>query len=61
MDYLYKEVIVLARDVMCTVENCKFWGNNKQCTAGQIEVNVDGGGQRAGYTAETNCHTFKAK
>lgn len=45
---------------MCMVENCKFWDERK-CTASAIEVNVDGGGRTAGYTGETNCHTFKAK
>lgn len=49
----------MARDVMCTVRNCKFWDDRK-CTADAIEVNVDGGGYTAGYTAETNCHTFAA-
>jgi hypothetical protein len=47
----------MARDVMCTVENCKFW-DNRHCKADAVEVNVDGGGNKAGYTAETNCHTF---
>lgn len=50
----------MARDVMCTVENCKFW-DSRYCKATAIEVNVDGGGRKAGYTAETNCHTFAAK
>lgn len=49
----------MARDVMCTVENCTFWGQGNKCQAEAIEVNVDGGGRKAGYTAETNCHTFK--
>ena len=50
----------MARDVMCTVENCRFWAN-RHCTAEAIEVNVDGGGHTAGYTGETNCHTFADK
>lgn len=50
----------MARDVMCTVENCKFW-DKRHCTADAIEVNVDGGGYTAGYTGETNCHTFADK
>lgn len=49
----------MARDVMCSVANCKFW-DNRQCKANAIEVSVDGGGQQAGHTAETNCHTFVA-
>lgn len=50
----------MARDVMCTVRNCKFWESHR-CNADAIEVNVDGGGDKAGYTAETNCHTFVGK
>jgi hypothetical protein len=48
----------MAKDVMCRVENCRFW-DNQNCKASAIEVNVDGGGQNASYTAETNCHTFE--
>lgn len=51
----------MARDVMCTVENCRYWENGHKCTAEEIEVNVDGGGYKAGYTGETNCHTFESK
>ncbi|CUH94979.1 hypothetical protein P22_1048 [Propionispora sp. 2/2-37] len=51
----------MARDVKCTVENCKFWSEGRECAASAIEVNVDGGGQKANYTKETNCHTFQAK
>mgnify|MGYP000953369250 CR=1 FL=1 len=50
----------MAKDVMCTVENCKFW-DNRQCKATAIEVNVDGGGHSADYTGDTNCHTFASK
>lgn len=48
----------MAKDVMCRVENCKFYEQGNRCTAKAIEVNVDGGGSKASYTAETNCHTF---
>lgn len=50
----------MAKDVMCTVENCHYW-DKRHCTASAIEVNVDGGGQKANYTGETNCHTFVEK
>lgn len=56
-----KESDLMARDVMCTVENCRYWENGHKCNAGEIEVNVDGGGHKAGYTGETNCHTFESK
>jgi len=44
--------------VKCTVKNCKYWENNYRCTASAIEVNVDGGGNSANKSPETNCHTF---
>ena len=46
--------------VKCTVKNCKFWNEGYHCTASAIEVNVDGGGQSAHRSPETNCHTFQA-
>lgn len=49
------------RGVMCTVRNCSYWEDGNHCSASGIEINVDGGGNRAGYTAETNCNTFKPK
>ncbi|MDD4601921.1 hypothetical protein SDC9_43526 [bioreactor metagenome] len=47
----------MARDVVCSVRNCKFWEGHR-CTADAIQVSVDGGGDEAGYIAKTNCHTF---
>mgnify|MGYP002353917664 CR=1 FL=1 len=52
---------VSLRGVKCTVSNCKFWGQNEECTASAIEVNVDGGGGRAHKSEQTNCHTFASK
>lgn len=46
--------------VKCTVKNCKFNHQGTMCTASAIEVNVDGGGDSAGQSRETNCHTFKS-
>lgn len=51
----------MARDVMCNVENCRYWENGRKCAAEEIEVNVDGGGHKADYTGETNCQTFASK
>ena len=51
----------MAKDVMCKVENCRYYEQGQKCTASQIEVNVDGGGHKAGYSAETNCQTFASK
>jgi len=50
----------MAKDVMCTVENCQYW-DNRQCSASAIEIDVDGGGHQANFTGETNCHTFVAR
>ncbi|MEG6584641.1 DUF1540 domain-containing protein [Dendrosporobacter sp. 1207_IL3150] len=51
----------MAKDVMCTVENCRYWSQGHRCTASEIEVNVDNGSSKAGYSQETNCHTFETK
>ncbi|QJW48820.1 DUF1540 domain-containing protein [bacterium BFN5] len=51
----------MAKDVMCKVENCKYWSQGQRCTASAIEVNVDSGGNKAGDPQETNCHTFATK
>lgn len=45
--------------VKCSVKNCRYWDNGYKCTASGIEVNVDGGGQSANRSPETNCHTFQ--
>ncbi len=45
--------------VTCSVKNCKFWESGYHCNASSIEVNVDGGGQSASRSPETNCNTFQ--
>lgn len=47
--------------VKCTVSSCQFWTSGERCNASAIEVNVDGGGQSAHKSEQTNCHTFKTK
>lgn len=47
--------------VKCTVQSCKFWNQGERCSASAIEVNVDGGGNQAGQSEQTNCHTFYPK
>lgn len=49
----------MAKDVMCRVENCKYWSQGQRCSADAIEVSVERGGKQAGNVQETNCHTFK--
>ena len=45
--------------VKCSVQNCRYWESGYRCTASAIEVNVDGGGQSASSSPETNCQTFQ--
>ena len=45
--------------VKCNVQNCKYWDQNYRCTASAIEVKVDGGGNSARKSPETNCNTFQ--
>ncbi len=47
--------------VKCTVQSCKFWKQGEHCDASGIEVNVDGGGNRASQSEQTNCRTFAPK
>jgi hypothetical protein len=47
--------------VKCTVTNCKYHSQSDACDASKIEVNVDGGGQSAQASRETNCQTFITK
>ncbi|MBP2645341.1 MAG: hypothetical protein H6Q75_781 [Firmicutes bacterium] len=47
--------------VKCTVANCKYNNEKRLCSASAIEVNVDGGGESARASQQTNCHTFEAK
>ncbi|GBG57228.1 hypothetical protein SPFL3102_00153 [Sporomusaceae bacterium FL31] len=51
----------MAKDVMCKVENCKYWSQGQRCNASTIQVSVDSGGNKAGDPQETNCHTFATK
>ncbi|MBP2653814.1 MAG: hypothetical protein H6Q73_1383 [Firmicutes bacterium] len=47
--------------VKCTVANCKYHSQGDACSASNIEVNIDGGGQSAQASRETNCKTFITK
>lgn len=49
----------ILQGVKCTVKNCKYWEQNYHCSASAIEVNVDGGGNSANQSPETNCKTFQ--
>lgn len=47
--------------VKCKVSNCRYWKSGEQCDASGIEVNVDGGGESARRSEQTNCQTFQSK
>ncbi len=50
----------MARDVLCEVSNCAYWGTGNVCNADQIYV-VTHQQTKARTTEETDCQTFKAK
>ena len=51
------EVLVMAQDVLCEVNNCKFWANGNKCSADAIYV-VSHRGKTAEKQEETDCKTF---
>ncbi|WP_409305771.1 DUF1540 domain-containing protein [Peribacillus sp. SCS-155] len=50
----------MARDVLCEVNNCKYWATGNKCRAEAIYV-VSNRGRQASTTAETDCKTFEPK
>ena len=47
----------MAQDVLCEVNNCKFWANGNKCSADAIYV-VSHRGKTAEKQEETDCKTF---
>ena len=47
----------MAKDVLCEVNNCKFWANGNKCNATSIYV-VNNRGTNARNSEETDCKTF---
>ncbi|WP_160724082.1 DUF1540 domain-containing protein [Bacillus sp. USDA818B3_A] len=47
----------MAKDVLCEVNNCTFWGNGNKCNADRIYV-VSHTGETADNSRETDCKTF---
>ncbi|MCP3031881.1 DUF1540 domain-containing protein [Halobacillus sp. A1] len=47
----------MAQDVLCEVNNCKYWGQGNKCTADAIYV-VSHAGDQASKSEETDCKTF---
>lgn len=47
----------MAKDVLCEVNNCKFWDSGNKCSADSIYV-VSHKGKEASNSKETDCKTF---
>ncbi|ASS95460.1 DUF1540 domain-containing protein [Peribacillus simplex] len=47
----------MAKDVLCEVNNCKFWDSGNKCSAEAIYV-VSHKGNQASNSKETDCKTF---
>ncbi len=47
----------MAKDVLCEVNNCKYWGQGNKCHAEEIYV-VSHRGEQASKSEETDCKTF---
>jgi hypothetical protein len=50
----------MAQDVLCEVNNCKYWANGNLCSADEIYV-VSHTGKEASSQKETDCKTFEAE
>ena len=49
---------LMAKDVKCMVNNCKYYGSGDACNATVIEVCAH---KNCGCSDQTNCKTFIAK
>lgn len=47
----------MAKDVLCEVNNCKYWASGNKCNADTIYV-VSNKGRLASNSTETDCKTF---
>ncbi|WP_156289166.1 DUF1540 domain-containing protein [Oceanobacillus salinisoli] len=50
----------MAKDVLCEVNSCKYWGAGNKCLADAIYV-VSRKGEHASTSEETDCKTFQPK
>lgn len=50
----------MAKDVLCEVNSCNYWGSGNKCTASSIYV-VNNRNKQAANSAETDCQTFEPK
>lgn len=51
---------MMAQDVLCEVNNCKYWAQGNQCDANAIYV-VSHSGKQANNQEETDCKTFEVE
>jgi hypothetical protein len=49
---------MMAKDVLCEVNNCKYWAQGNKCSAESIYV-VSHVGKMARDQKETDCKTFE--
>lgn len=49
----------MAKDVVCSVDSCNFWGQGNKCQAESIMVNNVRPMEHAHRSDETNCETFE--
>ncbi len=55
---MVREVILMAQDVLCEVNNCTYWEEGNLCQADKIYV-VSHTGKQAENQKETDCKTFE--
>lgn len=48
----------MGQEILCEVNNCKYWSDNDRCGAQSIFV-VSQRGKTARTSEETDCKTFK--
>ncbi len=53
-----EEVLSMAVDVLCEVNNCVYWASGNKCSADEIYV-VSHTGKQAETQQETDCKTFE--
>lgn len=47
----------MTQEILCEVNNCKFWAKGNKCSAKSIYV-VSQKGRKAKSSEETDCNTF---
>jgi Domain of Unknown Function (DUF1540) len=50
----------MATEVLCNVENCKYWDDGDKCVADSIYV-IGEDGREAANVMETACKTFEER